>query len=70
VYLGGGFITVGGVSRYCAAAVGTNGTLAAWNPNVNADVRALSVSGSSVSLGGQFTTVGGTPQNYFATVAP
>jgi hypothetical protein len=58
------------MTRNRAAAVWTDGTLAAWNPNVNSTVNALAVSGSTVYLGGSFTTVGGNPQGNFATVAP
>ncbi|MEI6447972.1 MAG: hypothetical protein WCO96_08865, partial [Actinomycetes bacterium] len=51
------------------AAVGTNGTLQpSWNPNLNGDVYALVVAGSTVYLGGRFTTAGGTTRNRAAAV--
>jgi hypothetical protein len=34
IYMGGQFTTVGGVTRNLMAAVNTNGSLNAWNPNV------------------------------------
>ncbi len=51
------------VAPHCnnAAAVGTNGTLSGWDPNPNFGVAAISISGSTVYLGGYFTTLGGTP---------
>jgi len=60
VYLGGAFTTVGGVARNRVAAVGTNGTLAAWNPNVNSTVTALKTHTGAMTIyvGGSFTTVG------------
>ncbi len=66
----GSFATVGGVDTInSAAAVGTDGVLTSWNPNVDSGtVRALAVSGSTVYLGGTFTTVGGTTRNCAAAV--
>ena len=59
---------MGGTTRNYAAAVGTDGTLQSWNPNVSSTVCAVAVSGSTVYLGGSFTTVGGTARNYAAAV--
>ncbi len=68
VYLGGNFHTVGGIARKYAAAVGTDGTLTSWNPDLNNGVNAIGVSGSNVYLVGWFRTVGGIARNYSAAV--
>ncbi len=73
VYLGGDFTIVGGTTRNRAAALDTDGNLTDWNPNLssgfgNSSVSAIGVLGSTVYLGGYFTTVGGTPRNYAAAV--
>jgi hypothetical protein len=73
VYLGGDFNTIGtGASlktRNRVAAVNiTNGVATEWNPNVNSDVVAIAVSGSTVYLSGAFTTVGGTIRNNVAAI--
>ena len=44
-YIGGDFAYVGGLPRNCLAHIASNFTVAAWNPNANAVVRALAVSG-------------------------
>ena len=59
VYLGGSFSGAaainGNVTRNRAAAVdATTGVVTNWNPNLNAVVQALAVSGSTVYIGGQF----------------
>ncbi len=69
--IGGNFTLVNGVSCTNAAHLLSDGSLDPnWMPNPNNHVWALAVSGSTVYLGGSFTTVGGTPQGYSATVAP
>jgi len=74
VYAGGAFTTmISGVTtttRNYLAAIGTDGTLGAWNPNANSAVNALAVSGSTVYAGGWFTTMGGTARNYLAAIGP
>ncbi|MEI6663943.1 MAG: WD40 repeat domain-containing protein, partial [Actinomycetes bacterium] len=62
------FTYAGDTRRNRAAAVGTNGTLTTWNPNLNDGVSALAVSGSTVYLAGSFTTVGSTTRNRAAAV--
>ena len=73
VYAGGMFttITIGSVATTCRylAAIGTDGTLAAWNPNANNQVVALAVSGATVYVGGTFTTIGGTTRNRLAAIS-
>lgn len=39
-----------------------------WNPAPNAEVRALQVSGSTVYVGGAFTSIGGQPRAYLAAI--
>ncbi len=74
VYLGGEFNTVGGTERNGAAAVDTDGTLTGWDPNLSYDserpssVHAIGALGSTVYLGGEFNTVGGTERNGAAAV--
>ncbi|MBV5277031.1 hypothetical protein JZU56_04280, partial [bacterium] len=68
VYAGGSFSTIGGTTRNCLAAIGTNGTLASWNPNANNQVLALAISDSTVYAGGDFTSIGGTTRNYLAAI--
>ncbi len=63
--------TIGRHGRFqelCAAAVGTNGTLNDWNPNLNGGVNAIGVSGSTVYLGGHFTSVGDAARNFTVAV--
>ena len=78
VYLGGNFSTVGVTTRNAAAAVSISDSCItsyaascrmSWNPNMNGTVTALAVSGTTVYLGGAFTTVGGTTRNYAAAVS-
>ena len=63
VYLGGDFTTVGAtpISRNRAAAYKRDGTLTNWDPNMGSTVWALTTSsdGSTIYLGGQFTTAAG-----------
>ncbi|VAW69358.1 hypothetical protein MNBD_GAMMA09-1676, partial [hydrothermal vent metagenome] len=72
VYAGGDFTTMGvaGVSRNYLAAIGTDGSLASWDPNVNNSVRALviSVDGKTVYVGGWLTNVAGTNRGYLAAI--
>ncbi|HMQ77707.1 MAG TPA: hypothetical protein PKE21_16665, partial [Flavobacteriales bacterium] len=67
-YIGGTFTTVGGVARQRAARINADGTLHAWDPNVNADVNSIEVDGGTVYLGGTFTTVGGQARGRLAAV--
>jgi hypothetical protein len=75
LYLGGEFQTVNGQPRERAAAIRTNGTNAvgAWAPDPNNRVLSLAISGSSLYMGGTFTTVadGGTrvDRQYLAAVS-
>ncbi len=79
-YIGGDFTCIGpntsgscdgtdDVVRNRAAHINANGSVdLSWNPNLDDDVFAIGVSGSSVYLGGFFTTAGGTARNRAAAV--
>ena len=56
-YIGGDFTTVGGLARNRLAHITAAGTVDAWNPNADNSVWALAVSGSTVYVGGNFTTL-------------
>jgi hypothetical protein len=71
VYIGGSGtpLKVDGVEYNGVAHINADGSLdTSWNPNVNGSVQAIAVSGSTVYLGGSFTTVGGTTRNNAAAV--
>ena len=67
IYAGGTFTKIGGIKRHHLAAIGTDGILKDWNPNVNdsvngfssaAYVSALAINGSTIYIGGYFNKVG------------
>lgn len=67
IYIGGGFVTAEGKSRYYLAALDAEtGELKDWNPNANSDVRALAISGSTLYVGGDFTRIAGQTRNCLA----
>jgi hypothetical protein len=76
VYAGGTFTTIGtnNQTRHRIAAIKTNATATAtaeataWNPNADATVKALAISGSTVYAGGTFATVGATVRNRLAAL--
>ena len=73
LYLAGFLTSVGGDTtrtRLAAVDAGT-GALAAWNPTLAggaAAANALAASGSTVYVGGSFTSIGGQPRNGLAAV--
>jgi len=75
VYVGGSFTRVGprsggGVTRYSIAALdAATGAATAWNPSTNGTVSAIAVSGSTVYVGGNFTSMGGQPRNNIAALS-
>jgi hypothetical protein len=75
VYAGGTFTAIGGQTRTGIAALNAgNGLVTAWNPNANdgygnnASVYALAVAGSTVYVGGKFTSIGGVDRNGIAAL--
>ncbi|MDP2711591.1 MAG: hypothetical protein Q8O56_10265, partial [Solirubrobacteraceae bacterium] len=75
VYVGGSFFSsIGGQLRNGLAALdATTGNATAWNPNPTDShgqtfVFALAVSGSTVYVGGQFSSIGGQPRNHLAAL--
>src|SRR6185437_1385505 len=62
-------VGTGEVTRNRAAAINlSTGDLLPWNPNANSTVQTLVVSGSTVYLGGLFSTVGGKNSKRLAAV--
>ena len=75
LYVGGWFELINGQSRHSLAALdATTGALKDWNPNGNVnglfpgEIRALAVSGTTVYVGGAFTSMGGQPRNALAAI--
>jgi hypothetical protein len=68
VYAGGDFTAVGGQLRNRLAALDASSSNAtAWDPNANGSVLSLLVSGTTLYVGGAFTTfANGDPRSYFA----
>ena len=73
LYIGGEFTTVDGQGRNRIAALDTStstpGSIAtAWNPGADAPVRALALSGTTLYVGGDFTTIDTNPHAYIAAL--
>ena len=74
VYVGGGFNSVddgfggGPQVRNYLAAIGTDGTLASWNPDANDGVNVLAISGTTVYAGGDFTAIGSAGRSCLAAI--
>ncbi len=71
VFVGGEFGNIGGANRnHLAALDAATGNATAWNPNATGGnapyVAVLAVSGANVFVGGNFATISGQPQRYFA----
>jgi trimeric autotransporter adhesin len=68
VYIGGHFTSVGSVERRKLAALSLSGLLSSWNPGANSSlgVWTLTVAGSHLGVGGDFTVTGGQRQQGFA----
>ncbi|HEY2727024.1 MAG TPA: T9SS type A sorting domain-containing protein, partial [Parafilimonas sp.] len=69
LYVGGLFNSVKSTTRNDLAALNTSAALQSWDPNANSSVNAIAINGSTIFVGGQFTTLnGGTARNYLAAV--
>ena len=68
VFVGGSFDCMGGLKRYHAAAVGADGILTDWNPEVNAPVQEMSSDGTNIYMVGRFTRVNDNVRQYAAAV--
>ena len=74
VYAGGTFTAIGGQTRNGIAALNaSSGAATTWNPNPvngnsNGTVNALAVSGSTVYVGGGFTSIGGQDRHGIAAL--
>jgi hypothetical protein len=75
VYMGGAFVSVGGRARHGIAAVDlTTGQATDWDPaparapNPDARVLALAVAGSTVWVGGVFSSIGGAARSGLAAI--
>jgi hypothetical protein len=67
-YIGGSFSSVHGAPRQNLARVLADGSLSAWDPGANGDVRALAASGSTVYAGGWFTSIAGQSRSRIAAL--
>jgi hypothetical protein len=78
VFVGGTFSSAGGMARSDLAAIdATTGEATSWNPGVapvfkiaNEPIRAISVAGGVVYVGGSFSSVGGQPRANLAALDP
>ena len=71
IIIGGGFTTVGGVTRIHIARINADGTLdAGFDPNVGGGtVNSTAVlADGKILIAGDFTTVGGAARNYIARI--
>jgi hypothetical protein len=73
VMVGGDFHGIAQVARNHAFAINANGLIQPWNPSITggyrSTVKAITVSGTNVYLGGTFTTVGTSPRSNIAAVS-
>ena len=67
-YIGGSFTSVGGVARANIAHIRADNSVDTWGPNPNNSVNCLAMNGSSLVVGGVFSTIGGQPRSGIAAV--
>lgn len=65
-FVGGGFGSIANGRHRFLAHVLADGTLAVWNPEPNAPVKALCLSGDTLYVGGSFTACGGVGRGHGA----
>ena len=69
-YIGGSFDRVGGVLRVNLAHVTVDGrVVSTWDPDPTGEVLALSLRGSILYVGGQFTLIGGRARDHIAALS-
>jgi hypothetical protein len=72
LFVGGTFSTLGGQSRSYIGALPTTGSGAvsatAWNPGANSSVSVFALSGTTLFVGGNFSTLGGQTRAYMGAV--
>jgi trimeric autotransporter adhesin len=75
IYVGGAFHQIGGQARRCLAAVdATTGGVSPWDPQpvewdlLDPRIRALSLEGHALCVGGDFSAIGGQPRVCLAAV--
>src|SRR5439155_16343054 len=69
LYVGGLFLSIGGASRSCLAAVDAHsGVVKDWNPGANGHVFGLAATPSKLYVAGTFGIVGGWAQSGMAAV--
>ena len=67
-YIGGTFSTVGDSNRFNIAHINNNGTVSAFNPNINGTIWALKLFNGILYIGGDFSLVGATMRNNIAAI--
>lgn len=67
-YVGGSFLTVGGLARSRLAHFRADGSMDSWAPVVDGEIDALEVFGDRVLIGGQFGSVEGVSRHCLAAV--
>lgn len=65
-FIGGSFVRVAGSARHFLARVMADGSLSAWDPQPNAPVEALCLSGDTLYAGGSFTACDGAARHHGA----
>ena len=67
-FIGGGFSGVGGLPRRNLAHILADGSVSDWSPDPDGEVRALTLSGNTLYVGGQFTSIAGEARANLAAV--
>lgn len=67
-FIGGDFHAVGGVPRTNLAHIRSDLTVSDWNPSTSREVLSLLLSGSTLYVGGLFTSVNGVTRNRIAAI--
>jgi len=68
-FVSGNFTNLEGVARAYIGAYDANGTLSSWYPSINSVARVMIVDGSTLYIGGEFTSVNGSTRKGFAALS-